>query len=850
MADQVPDFDSMTPEEIMAWMESLAKRQGANEGFTTSAEVAVPEIDPSTVQIDEPGYIPYGMDAETWARKQEEERKRKAERMQSAPPAARPAPAAALPAAPPPTPQPTPAPQPAAPAPAPAAQPAASAQPNFDEMTPEQIMAWMESLARRQGASEGFTSETVMEVAEIDPSTVQIDEPGYIPYGMDADTWARKQEEERQRKAQRQQAAPPAARPTPAAPRAPEPAARPAPPAAPPVMPEPVAAAPSGGDDALSWLESLAAGSQTNDLPQLDLSALSAPLGASAGVGNDDPMAWLESLSQSQTDIPGLEQFSLDSLDAAPAAPQARAVPTEANPLEWLESLARRQGADDEELTTPAGMEIPFPDRPPVQTGPGYTDYTFEAPLGNEEDASPLDFLNAEEEDDLVFETDSDQLEDPSSWLDALASGQEVETSAASAKNVDVVQALAKGQAVPQDDMVSWMSELLEKGASRNDVPDYIDEPDGALVQAELPDWLIEQVGAPPEIKTPKPVEASTPLVETIVEPPDVDMPDWLKEDIEESEHFSFDSIFDTREESAAVPAAPAASPQKLATSEIEIDPNDPWVEAFELERKMGPLDVNNVPEWYVSALTDSGRQPVEQAVMGLEADEGLADANLPLETELPIGQIQAVPDWLGAFAAQAPVAADAVVEMAEAPADMAEAAFMADDMPDWLRESITVEEEPTGEELPDWLRSAGIDEVESVPEWLVETIDSEETPVVEAQAAAPAPAPAAPKPAAQPVPVPTPASVAPAAINVSQALDSARQSYRSGDIDGSLLAYESIVRANTQLETVISDLSSLLKDENLKKNPAVYRVLGDGYMRQGKLQEALETYRKALNLL
>ena len=53
-----PDFDSMSPEEVMAWMESLAKRQGANsEGFTTSADMEIAEVDPDSVQLDEPGYI-------------------------------------------------------------------------------------------------------------------------------------------------------------------------------------------------------------------------------------------------------------------------------------------------------------------------------------------------------------------------------------------------------------------------------------------------------------------------------------------------------------------------------------------------------------------------------------------------------------------------------------------------------------------------------------------------------------------------------------------------------------------------------------------------------------------------
>ncbi|NDJ59751.1 MAG: hypothetical protein GYB67_01430, partial [Chloroflexi bacterium] len=58
--ENMPDFDSMSPEEIMAWMETLAKRQGADATeFTTEANVDIADVDPTSVQIDEPGYIPF-----------------------------------------------------------------------------------------------------------------------------------------------------------------------------------------------------------------------------------------------------------------------------------------------------------------------------------------------------------------------------------------------------------------------------------------------------------------------------------------------------------------------------------------------------------------------------------------------------------------------------------------------------------------------------------------------------------------------------------------------------------------------------------------------------------------------
>src|SRR5690606_10212777 len=58
--DEFPDFDSMTPEEQMAWLESLARRQGANaDEFVTAADQDIPI--PENVEIDEPGYVPYSI---------------------------------------------------------------------------------------------------------------------------------------------------------------------------------------------------------------------------------------------------------------------------------------------------------------------------------------------------------------------------------------------------------------------------------------------------------------------------------------------------------------------------------------------------------------------------------------------------------------------------------------------------------------------------------------------------------------------------------------------------------------------------------------------------------------------
>src|SRR5688572_26467447 len=131
----MPDFDSMTPEELMKWMESLAVRQGATEGLTTSADMAVAEVSADDERLAGKGdYVPYGWTEDKWKEHLAKEEEQKKAKGQAAPAAAAPKPAPVPEAAPPP--------------PAPVAQPAAaSATPDFDSMTPEELMKWMESLA-------------------------------------------------------------------------------------------------------------------------------------------------------------------------------------------------------------------------------------------------------------------------------------------------------------------------------------------------------------------------------------------------------------------------------------------------------------------------------------------------------------------------------------------------------------------------------------------------------------------------------------------------------------------------------------------------------------------------------
>jgi hypothetical protein len=704
--------------------------------------------------------------------------------------------------------------------------------PDFDKMTPEEIMTWMESLAKKQGANEGFTTSADMQIADIDPTSVVIDEPGYVP--SEGKMKGKKIEGINTFKAAATPP-PPAAAP-PAPPKAVEPLPHPPQetfpaPAAAKLEPAPAAEPDAALQGSMSWLESLAA-DQGVEFPSLDFSSVAADLAPAApATSAANPVDWLESLAQSE---------GVTSGETAAPAQEASG-----DPMAWLESLAKRQGANDEELMTDANVDIPLPDAAAVD-GPGYTNYSFDIPgatgkIGTGEHTA----VTTEPTKDL----EPAALEDPAAWLDSLATGQVFDTSQPTTEapqsadnkmsDTEIQAALARGEVVPHDQMEAWMSRQLEIGAQRSE-PEELSayDPDAPAVPADIPDWLIDQVGhAPPVEETPKAAAPSEPppLLDAIFEPPAVaDMPDWLKDEPESNE---LDSIFaNTLEQEKSVippppqetfaPPPPAPAPVVAQAAPAgAVDTTDPWVEAFEIEYKERQGDTSPTP----APTTASPAASVQ-----------LQDAALEPESELPLGEPEDVPDWLEGVVSD--------VEEAAVPADI----------PDWLRQDVTIAEParataPISADVPDWLTTSDIEPTE-IPDWLKSTLGTSEQVVVSPDAAPAASlVPAAPPPAIVPAPraagySPAPVPVQASQIDVQGTLNNARSRASANDVDGSLQNYELLIRANVELDTVVGDVAKLL--EKFKTTPAVYRVLGDALMRQGKLQNALDTYRKALNQL
>ncbi len=63
-----------------------------------------------------------------------------------------------------------------------------------------------------------------------------------------------------------------------------------------------------------------------------------------------------------------------------------------------------------------------------------------------------------------------------------------------------------------------------------------------------------------------------------------------------------------------------------------------------------------------------------------------------------------------------------------------------------------------------------------------------------------------------------------------------------------SLTHYEALIDDNAVLDDVITDMSAVVATQ--PKDPRARRLLGDAHLRKGNLQDALDTYRSALDTL
>ncbi|TES90242.1 MAG: hypothetical protein E3J88_04485, partial [Anaerolineales bacterium] len=78
--------------------------------------------------------------------------------------------------------------------------------------------------------------------------------------------------------------------------------------------------------------------------------------------------------------------------------------------------------------------------------------------------------------------------------------------------------------------------------------------------------------------------------------------------------------------------------------------------------------------------------------------------------------------------------------------------------------------------------------------------------------------------------------------------LDAARQDISIGNLEEAVKTYAKLVKRGKMVEEIIMDIQ-----EALRKHPVdvgLWQTLGDAYMRADRLQDALDSYSKAEDLL
>ncbi|GAB4450785.1 MAG: hypothetical protein OHK0041_13090 [Anaerolineales bacterium] len=539
---------------------------------------------------------------------------------------------------------------------------------------------------------------------------------------------------------------------------------------------------------------------------------------------------WLKSLEQEEQPLPAAEsqpspESDLDWLkgleqeEQPPAAPETPISAVEEAP-DWLKSI----GA--EEQPAPATEEQPD----------WLKDFTQEAAPAAEEQPDWLKSLDAE----------------PASSLQPPAE----ETPAAPAPSAAADTGALGTTEKEQDDAFAWLEALAAKQGATEGLLTTPEER-----RTEEPDWVkqakqsTDELEPAPETPQPQPVQEApaAPSAPKAAEENIDDALAWLE----------------------ALAAKQGATEGLLTKPEERREEAPQWVkQTQELEPAAQPLELEepqaaaepqpadaDVASWLKSL--DEVETPIEPAPVETgETGEWLKSLEEEPEEAPAAEPASELPGWLqGVSEEEAPAAATAVPE-AEAAQESAP-----EELPDWLS---NLEEEqtpviPAAEDLPAWLRDETGELVVEPPK--IEPTRPADWKPVEEEPPQPAPMPA-PEPEPEPKPKKTPKKEpkpAPPAAYVEPVtsmrgtgmlmsmpgdplLASARTELSRSNIPAALDSYGKLIKKGRYLEEVIFDLREALYRYPVEVS--IWQTLGDAYMRANQLQDALDAYTKAEELL
>ncbi|MCE9646155.1 MAG: tetratricopeptide repeat protein [Chloroflexi bacterium] len=599
-------------------------------------------------------------------------------------------------------------------------------------------------------------------------------------------------------------------------------------------------------DDAVAWLESLAAkhGAKPEELV------------TDPNKRSDIPPDWVSQAQNLSLQGGGTSSVtpSVDSLGSS-AQEQDDAVA-------WLESLAAKHGAKPEELVTDPNKRFETPpewvsqaqtlgqQEPAVQTPAPNADHLGSTAQEQDDAVAWLESLAAKhgaKPEELVTDP-SKRFETPPEWVsqaqsigEAQAASNALETQNQKPEAVENALNIGEQFFAEFEDTSSAGSANDETGMWLRNLEKQELESSPAAKPADLPDWLsglqAEEAGTVDHQDTPragKPSwlnEAPTPtdnVPEQKSAAPGSDLPAWLSgiEDETVSQASLNDQSLSTSDlsnwlsgldEEPSLPFDALPTPDSILAAKKAQEVSD---------KTKDKLSSSSLPDWMIDA---------EDQQASLEDDlwkksfgqEPIPAASVRTEKPAPANQPADLPDWLQGADAKAPEAQENVEQ--------------GEDTPPWQhREKWEAEDvqQPKPTSPSDW-HPLTPDMIQKQPAAQF----SQQKPVALEKSQPEVEMQVSKKKAAMPVRARQAESMAGDTV-----LIQAKGELDRGDIPAALDHYGKLIKKGRQLEETIRDLT-----ESLYRYPVevgIWQTLGDAYMRANRLKEALESYNKAEELI
>jgi hypothetical protein len=558
------------------------------------------------------------------------------------------------------------------------------------------------------------------------------------------------------------------------------------------------------GEEALAWLEQLAAGKEEELQAQVEaeIEVRTAEImgrpkpveleAAPGGLGEVPESETPQAAEPAAADAG--EAFVMDTPAETPAEEPGGPVP--ADIPEWLQGLAPAEAATPATAGEPVAAEPPL--APFEEAAPPVGEAAVEIPAAADE-AAP-DWLEGEQ---------MPSGEEALAWLEQLAVGKEEELQAQVEAEIEARTAEIMGRPKPAESEAAPVEETAAPVEAA---------PAEGLAPAEIPGWMQDLAptdGGAPDVAGAGPAETAPPLGEPVVETADVAFGWTGFTDEELVAEGGLPPVEDVQP-----PAEPAPLPaEALGRSVVE---------------ELGPPEEVQVPP---SAEASGEGQPAPEEVVAASIGEAFGWTGFGEVEQAAVEAEQALPE------AGVPVVAGDVAPAPESVPLREEA------------EAPPAVERPVAEQAPsvEAMAVEGLLEEPAIPSGPVAP-----PPVPESVPVPVAPAPPSQPPRPQPAPKPSERSVVdPFAAERAHLkenprdydawLSLARDLWQTGDRSAALTAYTRLIRAGKSLDTVTTEL-----EEYAEKWPdvATRRVLGDAYMKSGKLDRALALYREALDTL